>query len=144
MKIRVWTRNPIVEDDIQFPIRERTPKDIDVYPLVIGGGDKFSIIGINPKWGYVLFRDGLKSEEKPLKELWEMYPDLLCGAWGWEKEFIKGLKRRKQPVDPCAADRELAVVCRSEGWKDVAHVEHGQLFSEDGQRIRKEYNGRTL
>ena len=143
MRIQVWTGNPLC-DDVPVMLPERIPKDIDVYPLVIGGGGQMSIIGINPKIGYALFRDGLKSEEKPLKELWRMYPDLYCGARGWEKEFVKGLKFRKPPIDPYEADRKLADMCRARGWKDVAYVELGQLFSKEGERIRKEYNGRML
>jgi len=137
MKFVVWDFCPVLHD-VPFPTPERIPQDIRVYPLVIASSEQSAIIGLNPKRGYVLMRNGLKTEECNLKELDEMYPAYPTGAWGWEKEFVKGLKRRKRKADPYADDRELVFLCRSKGWKDVAYVERGLMFSEDGVQIFKE------
>ena len=137
MKVHVWNFCAVT-DDVPVMISERIPKDIAVYPLVIASSEQNSIIGLNPKRGYLLLRNGIKTEEQSLRELLDMHLGYPTGAWGWEKEFVSGLKHRPNPVDPYKKDRELAAKCRENEWTDVAYVEDGRLYSEDGVQIFKE------
>jgi hypothetical protein len=66
---------------------ELYPKDLSKYPKVVSGDKERAIIAINPKRGFIVHRDGAKSELGDVQKM-DIEAKLPAGGYKWTKIWL--------------------------------------------------------
>jgi hypothetical protein len=65
------------------------PEDLSKYPFIIAcDEDTMSIVALNPKRGYIMLKNGRKTEPESLEKLLEE-TSIPTGAWRWAVDMLK-------------------------------------------------------
>jgi hypothetical protein len=72
------------------------PENLSDYPAVICSTEDTAVIAINKRKGFVLHRDGAKTELSDLEELVLAQNGVIYGSCRWGREMIKEMQKKGQ------------------------------------------------
>jgi hypothetical protein len=72
------------------------PEKLSDYPVIICGNKDIALVAINRRKGFILHRDGAKTELSDVEELLVSQNGLIRGSCKWGREMIKEMQKKGQ------------------------------------------------
>jgi hypothetical protein len=65
------------------------PDDLSKYPLVIASTKEIAIVAVHPKQGYLLYKNGTKTELGDLQKILDDTPSIPTGSYQWAYDTVQ-------------------------------------------------------
>jgi hypothetical protein len=72
------------------------PENLRDYPVVVCYNSEIAVVAINKHKGFVLHRDGAKTEPSDVEKLLLSQEEVACGSCRWGEVLIKEMQKKGQ------------------------------------------------